>query len=167
MLGQNETSESERPGIVFHGEIFLKPELVLKMTQVIQGSRCHVTLGHSGLAMKLQSTAPVYPSWDGNYGLGVSHHERVRRQRGGDTSPLRPQQHLTNELVTGGTHALPLSPQYGDVTARRPCLPGDGHVERRKILSGPTGPGLRSVSGHCGGPSRARARRTARRSRRR
>ncbi len=57
-------------------------------TQPGLSSRGPVTLAHSESGEEgLHSTTPVYPSWDGNYGLGEPHHHRPAKRREGGTRP--------------------------------------------------------------------------------
>ncbi len=58
------------------------------MTQPGLSSRGRVTLAHSGSCEEgLHSTTPVYPSWDGNYGLGEQNHHCTAGRREGGTRP--------------------------------------------------------------------------------
>ena len=59
---------------------------------------------HSGLSEKFQLTAPLYPSWDGNYGLGVS---ASGRKRGGTMSPPLPPSTPGRRAGQGGDTRAP------------------------------------------------------------
>ncbi len=96
-------------------------------------------------AKRLHSTAPVYPSWDGNYGPGVLHFVRAHegQARVGDTSCSVP--HGTGPTRVGPGNARPRPRTYlqkGGVTAGSvgPRAPRDAGGRRR---FGETDPGTR------------------------
>ncbi len=126
-------------------------------TQVGQNACSHVTQRHSEAGGDALSTAPVYPSWDGNYGLGMLHHKRKKkRPRGGGTSPLSPPSHRTNRVrpkemgITSPSHP-PRGRSRPAVGRRRSGprttrTPHDAEEKLwvRRTRYGPAGAGLRS-----------------------
>ncbi len=64
-------------------------------------------------------TTPVYPSWDDNYGLGVSHHEHIKADGKEATPPISTG---PTSLSRGGAHVSPF-PSGGGQDQERTLIP--------------------------------------------